>query len=153
MVHASDILSEREYLLKDFDPNHLSVSVLAGVLAFHAIEIPSKRNKKELVTLWKLNITERRVKLLKEHDARQNIKPSSEGILDGITGEPVSVKPGSIAQPGKGCIAHLRMLLTLIVIQRNHVNRSSPRSGHAGGPLKLMSGASKPMVPSEYIGV
>ncbi|KAJ7875098.1 hypothetical protein B0H13DRAFT_2279841, partial [Mycena leptocephala] len=101
MVHASDILSEREYLLKDFDPNRLSVSVLAGVLAFHAIEIPSKRNKKELVTLWKLNITERRVKLLKEHDARQNIKPSSEGILDGITGKPVSVKPGSIAQTEK----------------------------------------------------
>ncbi|KAJ6620887.1 hypothetical protein B0H10DRAFT_2355166 [Mycena sp. CBHHK59/15] len=66
----------------------------------------------------------RRVQLQQEHDTRQNVKPSSEGIRDGITGEPVSsVKP--CRQPGKVWVT--RMLLTLIVLQKNHVNRSSPR--------------------------
>ncbi|KAJ7794510.1 hypothetical protein B0H13DRAFT_1935200 [Mycena leptocephala] len=89
MVTASDIIDDKRYLAKDFDPSRSTIPVLAGVLVFHGIQLPHKQRKPDLLALFKANITDRRVQLQHEHRLRRQADPSSDGILNGITGEPV----------------------------------------------------------------
>ncbi|KAF7372119.1 hypothetical protein MVEN_00070700 [Mycena venus] len=97
MPTTSDVIQNGKYLDQDFDPTSLNKPVLAGVLYFHNVAVPPACSKPKLLTLFNTHIKKKRDQLQKYHEAIQKVEPSSEGIIDGITGERVtSVKSNNL---------------------------------------------------------
>ena len=89
---SAQVISLGEYLEPDFDPSTLTVSQLLGILGFHNIRYPTPYTKGKLVQLFNDEIKTRAAKFKKERIKKENSIPSDDGIMDGITGEPLNSK-------------------------------------------------------------
>ncbi|KII88559.1 hypothetical protein PLICRDRAFT_161764 [Plicaturopsis crispa FD-325 SS-3] len=87
---AAQVISLGEYLSPDFDPASLTVSQLLGVLGFHNIRYPSPYTKPKLVQLFNEEIKPKHKKLNRERLKKENSQASDDGIIDGVTGVPIS---------------------------------------------------------------
>ncbi|KAF7334110.1 Histone H2A [Mycena venus] len=88
----STIINEGNYLVLGFDPEQLTTSQLAGILAHHHV-FSSDHRKPTLLKLFATHITNNSAQLLAEHKAQKNAEPSSDGITDGLTGQPLDKLP------------------------------------------------------------
>ncbi|KAH8829179.1 Man1-Src1p-C-terminal domain-containing protein [Flagelloscypha sp. PMI_526] len=86
---AADVIAKGDYLSPDFNPMSLTVSQLLGVLGHHDIKYPTPYNKPKLVQLFNNSIKAQLPKLLAE---RNPPEPSDDGIVDGMTGEPINTQ-------------------------------------------------------------
>ncbi len=89
---SAQVISLGEYLEPDFDPSTLTVSQLLGVLGFHNIRYPTPYTKGKLVQLFNDEIKPRASKFKRERTKNENSMASDDGIMDGITGEPLNGK-------------------------------------------------------------
>lgn len=96
---SSDVIASLDYLQKDFMPSDLTKAQLAGVLGNHAIAVPLRAKKDELVELFERHIVPQREELLRLHEERANVKASDEGIIDGQTGILLSATRRSVSEP------------------------------------------------------
>lgn len=90
---SAQVISLGEYLDTDFDPSTLTVSQLLGVLGFHNIRYPTPYTKRKLVQLFNDEIKTRSSKFKRERIKKKNSMASDDGIMDGVTGEPLNGKP------------------------------------------------------------
>jgi len=89
---SAQVISLGEYLEPDFDSSTLTVSQLLGVLGFHNIRYPTPYTKGKLVQLFNDKIKPRASKFKRERIKNENSMASDDGIMDGITGEPLNGK-------------------------------------------------------------
>lgn len=89
---SAQVISLGEYLEPDFDPSTLTVSQLLGILGFHNIRYPTPYTKGKLVHLFNDEIKTRVAKFKKERIKKESSMASDDGIMDGITGEPLNGK-------------------------------------------------------------
>jgi hypothetical protein len=89
---SAQVISLGEYLEPDFDPSTLTVSQLLGVLGFHNIRYPTPYTKGKLVQLFNDEIKPRASKFKRQRTKNENSMASDDGIMDGITGEPLNGK-------------------------------------------------------------
>jgi hypothetical protein len=87
---AAQIIGLGEYLNPDFDPTSLTVSQLLGILGFHNVRYPTPYTKTKLVALFNSDIKPKSAKFKKERLKKETSLASDDGIVDGITGMPVS---------------------------------------------------------------
>ncbi|KAJ7097962.1 Man1-Src1p-C-terminal domain-containing protein [Mycena belliarum] len=86
---SAQIISQGDYLDRDFDPASLTVSQLLGVLGYHNIVYPSPYSKPKLIAQFNAEIKPRAAKFKKERLKAEASIASEEGITDGHTGEPL----------------------------------------------------------------
>jgi hypothetical protein len=86
---TTDVINAGDYLEPDFDPASLTVPVLLGVLGYHNIPYPTPHTKPKLVKVFNDEIKTKLPALKAEHLKRTNSFPSDDGIVDGITGQPL----------------------------------------------------------------
>jgi hypothetical protein len=86
---TADILQDGQYLEPSFNPATLTVSQLQGLLWYHEISTPGRGTKPALVAVFNERLVPRRAELKLERAKAASAKPSSAGIVDGITGRPV----------------------------------------------------------------
>lgn len=89
MLTATEIIAQGNYLEKDFDPQSLTVSQLLGVLSFHDIPYPTPYSKPKLVQVFNNSIKPNISKFKRERSKKESSIASDDGIMDGITGEPI----------------------------------------------------------------
>ena len=89
---TAQVINLGGYLETDFDPSTLTVSQLLGVLGFHNIRYPSPYTKGKLVQLFNDEVKPRASRYKKERIKQENSMASDDGIMDGITGEPLNGK-------------------------------------------------------------
>ncbi|OIW23214.1 hypothetical protein CONLIGDRAFT_586077 [Coniochaeta ligniaria NRRL 30616] len=76
----SEIPSNLYYFESTFDPNKITVLNLRSILVTYHVRYPSAAKKAELVALFQEHILPLREQVLAQ---RAQVKPSSEGIIDG----------------------------------------------------------------------
>lgn len=86
---SAQVIGLGEYLEPDFEPTTLTVSQLLGVLGYHNIRYPTPYSKPKLVQLFNEEIKTRASKFKKERLKKENSIASDDGILDGVTGQPL----------------------------------------------------------------
>jgi hypothetical protein len=96
---TAQVIHLGDYLEADFDPSALTVSQLLGVLGFHNIRYPSPYTKGKLVQLFNDEVKPRASRFKKERIKQENSMASDDGIMDGITGEPLNGK-GKVCATG-----------------------------------------------------
>ena len=89
---AAQVINLGEYLETDFDPSTLTVSQLLGVLGFHNIRYPTPYTKGKLVQLFNDEVKTRASRFKKDRIKQESSMASDDGIMDGITGEPLNGK-------------------------------------------------------------
>lgn len=89
-LSSTEVIQDGTYLDEGFDPKTLTVAQLGGVLSHHGIIVLDRnRQKGNLLDIWKTGITDLGEKLRHERWRNKQIVASREGILDGLTGEPI----------------------------------------------------------------
>ena len=79
-----------EYLKPDFEPATLTVPQLLGVFGYHNIRYPSPYTKAKLVQTFNQEIKPNASKFRREKLKKENSQASDDGIVDGITGLPLT---------------------------------------------------------------
>lgn len=92
---SAQVIQLGHYLDEDFDPATLTVAQLLGVFGYHNVNYPSQYTKPKLVQVYEDQIRPRASKLKRDKLKQQNSVASNEGIVDGLTGEPL----GGRAEP------------------------------------------------------
>lgn len=92
---SAQVIQLGHYLDEDFDPAALTVAQLLGVFGYHNVNYPSQYTKPKLIQVYEDQIRPRASKLRREKLKQQNSVASNEGIVDGLTGEPL----GGRAEP------------------------------------------------------
>lgn len=87
---TQEVLSNGDYLEKNFDPNSLRKDVLLGILVHHGVPYPSQHKKDTLVTLFNEEIKPRAAELKHALQRAKRQEASSEGVIDGVTGRNVA---------------------------------------------------------------
>lgn len=87
---SAQVISLGEYLEPDFDPAALTVSQLLGVLGYHNIPYPTPYTKPKLIQVFNNEVKTRAKKFKKDRVKKENSIASEEGIMDGVTGQPLS---------------------------------------------------------------
>ncbi|KAG8763790.1 inner nuclear membrane protein enriched at telomere/subtelomere region [Ceratobasidium sp. 423] len=88
-LSASEVINRGDYLKSDFEPSTLTIPHLLSVLTYHGIKYPSPHTKGKLIEVFNNELKPRSAELLRERQAREHKKPSSDGILDGHTGQAI----------------------------------------------------------------
>jgi hypothetical protein len=83
---SMQVIDHGNYLNMDFDPSHLTVSQILGILVYHNVQFPTQYNKPQLLHLFEDNITANSAKLKEREHQRKQSLPSDIGIIDGLTG-------------------------------------------------------------------
>lgn len=86
---SAQVIGLGEYLEPDFEPTTLTVSQLLGVLGYHNVRYPTPYSKPKLVQLFNEEIKTRASKFKKERLKKENSIASDDGIVDGVTGQPL----------------------------------------------------------------
>lgn len=86
---SAQVIQLGHYLDEDFDPAALTVAQLLGVFGYHNVNYPSQYTKPKLIQVYEDQIRPRASKLRREKLKQQNSVASNEGIVDGLTGEPL----------------------------------------------------------------
>ena len=86
---TSQIIAKGEYLQPSFDPKSLTIPHLIGIFAYHGVAFPAQHNKAKLVEIFNENIKKNAPNLMKQRLERQETMASEDGILDGVTGNPI----------------------------------------------------------------
>lgn len=86
---SAQVIGLGEYLEPDFEPTTLTVSQLLGVLGYHNVRYPTPYSKPKLVLLFNEEIKTRASKFKKERLKKENSIASDDGIVDGVTGQPL----------------------------------------------------------------
>lgn len=87
---AAQVIDLGQYLEPDFNPSTLTVSQLLGVLGYHNIPYPMPYSKPKLVQVFNDEVKSRASKFKKERMKRQNSIATDDGIMDGVTGQPLN---------------------------------------------------------------
>ena len=94
---STQVVEKGDYLQPGFNPASLTVSQLLGVLSFHEIKFPTPYNKGKLIETFNSALKPQLARLLKDRRLRQCSLASTDGIVDGSTGQPIkearSVRP------------------------------------------------------------
>ncbi|CAE6525222.1 unnamed protein product [Rhizoctonia solani] len=88
-LSASEVINRGDYLKPDFEPSTLTIPHLLSVLTYHGIKYPSPHTKGKLIEVFNNELKPRSTELLRERQAREHKKPSSDGIFDGHTGQAI----------------------------------------------------------------
>ncbi|KAF9464663.1 Man1-Src1p-C-terminal domain-containing protein [Collybia nuda] len=131
---SAQVISLGEYLDTDFDPSSLTVSQLLGVLGFHNVNYPTPYSKPKLIQLFNAEIKSQTDKLRKERLKKQNSIASDEGITDGVTGKPLSVKNPSVTRRSSRRLSHAPEEETSPVRPDPPKRRRSSAQPSLGGP-------------------
>jgi hypothetical protein len=91
---STEVIDSGKYLEDDFDPNTLTIPHLTAILNYHNVNKPPQANKGKLVQTFNEEIVPKRTKFRKDKSANEDSQPSSIGINDGITGEPIHQEVG-----------------------------------------------------------
>lgn len=106
---TSQIIAKGDYLQPDFEPKSLTIPHLIGIFAYHQIVYPSQHNKAKLVEIFNDEIKANGARLRRQRLERQETLASEDGIVDGVTGNP-------IAQPGEQVRVYLLKWLMVYVL-------------------------------------
>ena len=96
---SAQVIALGEYLKADFEPATLTVPQLLGVFGYHNIRYPSPYTKAKLVQTFNEEIKPNASKFRREKLKKENSQASDDGIVDGITGLPLTRVPGFILSP------------------------------------------------------
>ena len=92
---SAQVIALGEYLKPDFEPATLTVPQLLGVFGYHNIRYPSPYTKAKLVQTFNQEITPNASKFRREKLKKENSQASDDGIVDGVTGLPLTKVPSS----------------------------------------------------------
>lgn len=87
---SAQVIALGEYLKPDFEPATLTVPQLLGVFGYHNIRYPSPYTKAKLVQTFNQEIKPNASKYRREKLKKENSQASDDGIVDGITGLPLT---------------------------------------------------------------
>lgn len=87
---SAQVIALGEYLDPDFEPATLTVPQLLGVFGYHNIRYPSPYTKAKLVQTFNQEIKPNGSKFRREKLKKENSQASDDGIVDGITGLPLT---------------------------------------------------------------
>ena len=87
---SAQVIALGEYLKPDFDPATLTVPQLLGVFGYHNIRYPYPYTKAKLVQTFNQEIKPNASKFRKEKLKKENSQASDDGIVDGVTGLPLT---------------------------------------------------------------
>jgi hypothetical protein len=98
---SAQVIALGEYLKPDFEPATLTVPQLLGVFGYHNIRYPSPYTKAKLVQTFNQEIKPNAPKFRREKLKKENSQASDDGIVDGVTGLPLTTAkvPGFILSP------------------------------------------------------
>ncbi|KAG6820594.1 hypothetical protein H0H93_014510 [Arthromyces matolae] len=98
------VIAQGEYLEPTFDPASLTVSQLLGVLGYHNVKYPTPYSKTKLVMIFKDEIKANASRLRNERVKKANSIASDDGILDGVTGEPLRKAGEPLKKQYQSCL-------------------------------------------------
>jgi hypothetical protein len=87
---SAQVIALGEYLKPDFEPATLTVPQLLGVFGYHNIRYPYPYTKAKLVQTFNQEIKPNASKFRKEKLKKENSQASDDGIVDGVTGLPLT---------------------------------------------------------------
>lgn len=87
---SAQVIALGEYLKPDFDPATLTVPQLLGIFGYHNIRYPSPYTKAKLVQTFNQEIKPNASKFRREKLKKENSQASDDGIVDGVTGLPLT---------------------------------------------------------------
>ncbi|KAF9653088.1 hypothetical protein BDM02DRAFT_3087982 [Thelephora ganbajun] len=87
---SAQVIALGEYLKPDFEPATLTVPQLIGVFGYHNIRYPSPYTKAKLVHTFNQEIKPNASKFRREKLKKENSQASDDGIVDGVTGLPLT---------------------------------------------------------------
>jgi len=87
---SAQVIALGEYLQPDFEPATLTVPQLLGVFGYHNIRYPSPYTKAKLVQTFNQEIKPNASKFRREKLKKENSQASDDGIVDGVTGLPLT---------------------------------------------------------------
>ena len=87
---SAQVIALGEYLDPDFEPASLTVPQLLGVFGYHNIRYPSPYTKAKLVQTFNQEIKPNASKFRKEKLRKESSQASDDGIVDGVTGLPLT---------------------------------------------------------------
>jgi len=87
---SAQVIALGEYLKPDFEPATLTVPQLLGVFGYHNIRYPSPYTKAKLVQTFNQEIKPNASKFRREKLKKENSQASDDGIVDGVTGLPLT---------------------------------------------------------------
>ena len=87
---SAQVIALGEYLKPDFEPASLTVPQLLGVFGYHNIRYPSPYTKAKLVQTFNQEIKPNASKFRREKLKKENSQASDDGIVDGVTGLPLT---------------------------------------------------------------
>ena len=87
---SAQVIALGEYLNPDFEPASLTVPQLLSVFGYHNIRYPSPYTKAKLVQTFNQEIKPNAPKFRKEKLRKESSQASDDGIVDGVTGLPLT---------------------------------------------------------------
>lgn len=87
---STQVIAMGDYLKPDFEPATLTVSQLLGVFGYHNIRYPSPYTKAKLIETFNQEIRPNASKFRREKLKKESSQASDDGIVDGVTGLPLT---------------------------------------------------------------
>lgn len=87
---SAQVITLGDYLKPDFEPATLTVPQLLGVFGYHNIQYPSPYTKAKLIQTFNQEIKPNASKFRREKLKKENSQASDDGIVDGVTGLPLT---------------------------------------------------------------
>jgi hypothetical protein len=87
---SAQVIALGDYLKPDFEPATLTVPQLLGVFGYHNIRYPSPYTKAKLIQTFNQEIKPNASKFRREKLKKENSQASDDGIVDGVTGLPLT---------------------------------------------------------------
>ncbi|KAG7452552.1 uncharacterized protein BT62DRAFT_880769 [Guyanagaster necrorhizus] len=87
---TTQVIEQGRYLDPDFEASSLTVSQLMGVLVHHRVNFPTPYSKPKLMQIFNEEIKSKLSPLKRQRLKQQNSIASSDGITDGVTGQPLA---------------------------------------------------------------
>ncbi|KAJ7602055.1 hypothetical protein DFH06DRAFT_1351740 [Mycena polygramma] len=89
---STQIIEQGNYLNPGFNPSSLTVAQLIGVLTYHEIRYPSPYTKSRLIDVFNAELKAKASIFRKERMEAASVPASGRGIIDGLTGEAISIR-------------------------------------------------------------
>lgn len=87
---SAQVIALGDYLKPDFEPATLTVPQLLGVFGYHNVRYPSPYTKAKLIQTFNQEIKPNASKFRREKLRKENSQASDDGIVDGVTGLPLT---------------------------------------------------------------
>ena len=94
---VTQVIELGDYLEPSFNPKALTVPQLLGLLTYHNIPYPSPYSKPKLITVFNDQLKAKAAIFQKERLDAERMVPSTKGIIDGHTGDPVNTSNSKVS--------------------------------------------------------